>query len=126
MIIYANLFCFCAGWAICSYPPLNNLVFVFPLVILAVALYFQHAMSETGARLEPEQLLQNKWIILAAAASSLVAAALLYAHKTGLFNARELLDSPSDYSAPPAAPSELSRAEASLTPARGDSQSRGR
>lgn len=115
MIIYANLFCFCAGWAICSYPPLNNLVFVFPLVILAVALYFQHAMSETGARLEPEQLLQNKWIILAAAASSLVAAALLYAHKSGLFNARELLDSPSDYSAP--SPSrEALRAAAALAP----------
>ncbi len=100
MITYANLFCFCAGWAICSYPPLNNLVFVFPLIILAVVMYFRHAMSEVGARLEPEQLLQNKWIIVSTAATAIVAAALLYAHKTGLFNARQLLDSPSDYSAP--------------------------
>ena len=97
MITYANLFCFCSGWAMCSYAPLNNLAFVFPLVILAVVMYFRHAMSEVGARLEPEQLLQNKWIIASAAITSLVAAALLYAHKTGLFNAREFLDSPSDY-----------------------------
>jgi hypothetical protein len=65
-----------------------------------VVMYFRHAMSEVGARLEPEQLLQNKWIIASAAITSLVAAALLYAHKTGLFNAREFLDSPSDYRVP--------------------------
>ena len=29
-------------------------------VVLAVVMYFRHAMSEIGARLEPEQLLQNK------------------------------------------------------------------
>ena len=98
MITYANLFCFCAGWAMCSYAPLNNLVFVFPLVILAVVMYFRHAMSEIGARLEPEQLLQNKWIVLSTAITTIVATALLYAHKTGLFNARELMDSPSHYS----------------------------
>ncbi|MCB1232219.1 MAG: UbiA family prenyltransferase [Verrucomicrobiae bacterium] len=101
MITYANLFCFCAGWAICSYDSLNNLVFVFPLIILAVVMYFRHAMSEVGARLEPEQLLQNKWIIASTAITAIVAVALLYAHQTGLFNARELLDSPSDYSASP-------------------------
>lgn len=103
MITYANLFCFCAGWGICSYAPLNNLVFVFPLIILAVAMYFRHAMSEIGARLEPEQLLQNPWIVISTALATVVAAALLYAHKTGLFNARSLLDSPSDYHPPPAA-----------------------
>jgi 4-hydroxybenzoate polyprenyltransferase len=101
MITYANLFCFCAGWAMCSYAPLNNLVFVFPLVILAVVMYFRHAMSEIGARLEPEQLLQNKWIVLSTAITAIVATALLYAHKTGLFNARELMDSPSHYSETP-------------------------
>jgi len=42
-------------------------------------------------------LLQNKWIILSAALTALVAAGLLYAHKSGRFNAREFLDSPSDY-----------------------------
>ena len=100
MIVYANLFCFCAGWAICSYPSLNNLVFVFPLIIVAVALYFRHAMSEVGARLEPEQLLQNKWIILSTAITAVAAAALLWAHKSGSFNARTFLDSPSDYHEP--------------------------
>lgn len=100
MITYANLFCFCAGWAICSYPPLNNLVLVFPLIILAVVMYFRHAMSEVGARLEPEQLLQNKWIIASTGITAIVAVALLYAHKTGTFNARQLLDSPSTYSTP--------------------------
>lgn len=98
MITYANLFCFCAGWAICAYPPLNNLVFVFPLIILAVAMYFRHAMSEIGARLEPEQLLQNKWIVISTGLTALAAAALLYAHKTGSFNAREILHSPTNYS----------------------------
>jgi decaprenyl-phosphate phosphoribosyltransferase len=97
MITYANLFCFSAGWAISSYAQLNNLVFVFPLIILAIVMYFQHAMSEIGARLEPEQLLQNKWIVVSAGLTAIVSAALLYAHKTGLFNAHEVLDSPSDY-----------------------------
>lgn len=65
MITYAGLFCFCAGIAIAAYPRLNNLVLVFPLLLGAVLAYFRHAMSEVGARLEPEQLLQNKWIIAA-------------------------------------------------------------
>lgn len=102
MVTYANLFCFCAGWAMASYPALNNLAFVFPLIILAVVMYFRHAMSETGARLEPEQLLQNGWIIASTLVTGLIAAGLLYAHKTGLFNAKEFLDSPSDYSVPAA------------------------
>ena len=33
------IFCFCAGWAISSYEALNNLVFVFPMIILAVVGY---------------------------------------------------------------------------------------
>jgi decaprenyl-phosphate phosphoribosyltransferase len=65
MITYAGMFCFCAGIAIAVYPQLNNLVLVFPLVLAAVLAYFHHAMSEVGARLEPEQLLQNRWIITA-------------------------------------------------------------
>jgi 4-hydroxybenzoate polyprenyltransferase len=63
MITYANLFCFCTGIAMAVYPVLNNLVLVFPVIIIAVIAYFRHAMKEENARLEPEQLLQNPWII---------------------------------------------------------------
>ena len=63
MITYANLFCFCTGVAMASYEKLNNLVLVFPVIIVAVIAYFRHAMKEETARLEPEQLLQNPWII---------------------------------------------------------------
>jgi decaprenyl-phosphate phosphoribosyltransferase len=63
MIGYANLFCFCAGVAMAVYPQLQNLVFVAPVIIAAVLVYFHHAMKEEAARLEPEQLLQNPWII---------------------------------------------------------------
>lgn len=70
MITYAALFCFCTGVAIAAYPKLNNLVLVFPVLLAAILAYFHHAMSEVGARLEPEQLLQNKWIVLAALATA--------------------------------------------------------
>ena len=70
MITYTALFCFCAGVAIAAYPRLNNLVLVFPVLLVAVLAYFRHAMSEVGARLEPEQLLQNKWIIAATLATA--------------------------------------------------------
>ncbi len=93
MITYANGFCFCAGWAMAVYDSLNNLVFVFPLIILAVVMYFRHAMSEVGARLEPEQLLQNVWIVVSALITGVVAVGLLYAHKEDLFNAKDILDS---------------------------------
>jgi decaprenyl-phosphate phosphoribosyltransferase len=63
MITYANLFCFCTGVAMAVYPRLNDLVLVFPLIVLAVIAYFQHAMKEETARLEPEQLLRNPWVI---------------------------------------------------------------
>lgn len=62
MITYANLFCFCTGIAMAVYPRLNNLVFVFPMIVIAVIAYFHHAMKEETARLEPEQLLKNPWI----------------------------------------------------------------
>lgn len=105
MVTYANAFCFCAGWAMSSYAMLNNLVFVFPLVILAVIMYFRHAMSEKNARLEPEQLLQNKWIILSTAATAGAAVFLLYAQKNELLNAKEILDSPHAFEMAP--PTEL-------------------
>ena len=40
------------------------------ILLLAILAYFRHAMSEVGARLEPEQLLQNKWILLGTAATA--------------------------------------------------------
>ena len=63
MITYANLFCFCTGIAMAVYERLNNLVFVFPLIVVAVLAYFRYAMKQENARLEPEQLLQNPWIV---------------------------------------------------------------
>jgi hypothetical protein len=70
MITYAGTFCFCTGIAMATYPRLHNLVFVFPMLLVAILAYFRLAMSEVGARLEPEQLLQNKWIILATTATT--------------------------------------------------------
>jgi hypothetical protein len=57
MITYANFFCFCMGIAIVVYRP--NLVFIFPVVVLALIVYFNHAMTSEAARLEPEQLMKN-------------------------------------------------------------------
>jgi len=79
MITYANLFCFCTGIAMATYHELHNLVLVFPMIVLAVLVYFNHAMSETGARLEPEKLLQNKALLFSTFMTGLVAAVLLYA-----------------------------------------------
>jgi hypothetical protein len=47
-----------------SLPPLRGQVLVFPVILFAIIAYFRHAMSETGARLEPEQLLRNPWLLL--------------------------------------------------------------
>jgi decaprenyl-phosphate phosphoribosyltransferase len=77
MITYANIFCFCTGVAMTSYPQLNNLVFIFPFVIATIILYFRHAMSEVGAQLEPEELLKNPWIILITILISLLSLWLL-------------------------------------------------
>lgn len=80
MITYANLFCFCTGVAMAVYPRLNDLVFVFPLVVLAVIAYFQHAMKEETARLEPEQLLQNPWVIVTTLLTGVLTLWLLWAN----------------------------------------------
>ncbi|MFQ3577766.1 MAG: UbiA family prenyltransferase [Verrucomicrobiia bacterium] len=61
MITHANLFCFTMGVAITTYRP--NLLFVFPIVAAAVCVYFNRAMTTEAARLEPEELLKNPWII---------------------------------------------------------------
>ena len=64
MITYANLFCFCTGIAMATYPQLNNLVFVFPFIVAAVLAYFHHAMKSENAKLEPEQLMQSPLVIV--------------------------------------------------------------
>jgi decaprenyl-phosphate phosphoribosyltransferase len=81
MITYANLFCFGTGLAIASYPALHNLVLVFPVIVIAIIAYFHHAMCEVGARLEPEQLLRNPWIILWTLVSAAVTVTLLMTEK---------------------------------------------
>ena len=62
MVTHANFFCFCMGVAIAVYRP--NLVFVFPLVVVSICVYLHRAMSEEGARLEPEQLLKSPLVIV--------------------------------------------------------------
>jgi decaprenyl-phosphate phosphoribosyltransferase len=61
MVAHANFFCFCMGIAIAVYRP--NLVFVFPLVVVAICVYLHRAMSEEGAKLEPEHLLKSPLVI---------------------------------------------------------------
>lgn len=61
MVTHANFFCFCMGVAIAVYRP--NLVFVFPLVVVAICVYLHRAMSEEGAKLEPEHLLKSPLVI---------------------------------------------------------------
>jgi decaprenyl-phosphate phosphoribosyltransferase len=67
MITYANLFCFCTGFSMAWHEELNNLLFVFPLIVMAIIAYFNHAMSDAGAKLEPEQLLRQPALIIWAA-----------------------------------------------------------
>lgn len=62
MVTYANFFCFCLGVAITTYRP--NLVFVFPLVVVAIVVYLRQIMTVEQARLEPEHLLRNPMVIL--------------------------------------------------------------
>ncbi len=90
MITYATLFCFCTGIAMAVYPRLNNLVFIFPLIVLAVIAYFRHAMQEETARLEPEALLKSPWIIFWTLATGVATIALLLT-KTNLAKAAHLL-----------------------------------
>jgi len=61
MVTHANFFCFCMGVAIAVYRP--NLVFAFPLVVVAICVYLHRAMSAEGAKLEPEHLLKSPLVI---------------------------------------------------------------
>lgn len=98
MITYANLFCFCAGYAISNYDPLNNLALVFPIIICAIIAYFHQAMSEIGARLEPEQLMQKPLIIISALVACAITVWLLWADKTDKFHFKEFMDSTATFS----------------------------
>ncbi len=83
MVTYANLFCFCSGAAVAVYKP--NLIFAFPIVVVAVIAYFNVAISVRGAKLEPEELLKDPMVI----GSTAVALVLI------LFLATTPLDLPS-------------------------------
>ncbi len=76
MIVYANFFCFCMGVAITHYRP--NLIFVFPVVVGAIGVYFNRAMTDEGARLEPEELLKNPLIIAATFLTVVIGAILAW------------------------------------------------
>jgi len=91
MIGYACLFCFCTGIAMAIYEPLNNLILVFPVIMLALMAYFRHAMKEETARLEPEQLLSNPLIIATTILTGALSVWLLYAQKENWFNSRDAL-----------------------------------
>ena len=76
MITYANFFCFCMGVAIAVYRP--NLLFIFPVVVFAIIVYFNHAMTAEAAGLEPEKLMRNPLIIVLTVLTVLAALALAY------------------------------------------------
>lgn len=81
MLAYSLFFCFCTGVAIAVYRP--NLVFVFPMVVIAVMVYFDHAMTTEGARLEPEQLIRHP-AVLGCTLATVVAGIFLAWIKTDL------------------------------------------
>jgi hypothetical protein len=41
-----------------------NLIFAFPLIVIAIIAYFNTALTTEGAKLEPEKLLQNPVLIV--------------------------------------------------------------
>ncbi len=93
MVTYANIFCFCTGVALTDpdNSAMANLILVFPLVILAVLAYFTRAMSETGAKLEPEELMRNPLVILCTLAAGGISVFLLWAHKAGVLTGEQIL-----------------------------------
>ncbi len=91
MVTYANLFCFCSGWAVCRYPPLQNLALVFPIVVLAIIAFFRAAISPQGAKLEPEALLKRPAILLCILLTVAASGWLLHLGKTGTFRLGDAL-----------------------------------
>jgi high-affinity K+ transport system ATPase subunit B len=55
-----------------------------------VIAYFRQAMKESSARLEPEQLLKNPWIISTTALTGILALLLLYSHKNSWFEVKKV------------------------------------
>jgi decaprenyl-phosphate phosphoribosyltransferase len=76
MVTHANFFCFCMGIAITTYRP--NLVFIFPLVVIAILVYLNRAMTEEEARLEPEHLLKSPMVIACTVAVVVLAGILAF------------------------------------------------
>ncbi|GAB4172514.1 MAG: decaprenyl-phosphate phosphoribosyltransferase [Terrimicrobiaceae bacterium] len=76
MVTHANFFCFCMGIAIATYRP--NLVFVFPLVVIAICVYLNRAMTEEEARLEPEHLIRSPLVIACTVAVVLISGFLVW------------------------------------------------
>jgi len=91
MVTYANLFCFCSGWAVCRYPQIQNLALVFPVVVIAVIAFFRQAISPAGARLEPEALLKRPAILLCILVTMAASGWLLHLGKTGDFRLGDAL-----------------------------------
>ena len=56
------------------------------MIMIAVIAYFRQAMKESSARLEPEQLLKNPWIIGSTVLTAALALWLLYSFKYGWFD----------------------------------------
>lgn len=77
MFASASVFYFCAGVAVAVYK--QNLIFVFPFLLIAIMAYFHAAMNSRTARLEPEQLMKNPWIILTTLAIAALSAFLVFA-----------------------------------------------
>jgi decaprenyl-phosphate phosphoribosyltransferase len=76
MVTHANFFCFCMGIATTTYRP--NLVFIFPLVVIAILVYLNRAMTEEEARLEPEHLLKSPMVIACTVAVVVLAGILAF------------------------------------------------
>ncbi len=91
MVTYANLFCFCSGWAVCRYPQLQNLALVFPVVVLAIIAFFRAAISPQGAKLEPEALLKRPVILLCILLATVASGWLLHLGKSGAFRLGDAL-----------------------------------
>lgn len=89
MVTYANLFCFCSGWAVCRYPQLQNLALVFPIVVLAIIAFFRAAICPVGAQLEPEKLLRRPLLLACTILTVIASGWLLHAGKTGAFRIGE-------------------------------------
>jgi decaprenyl-phosphate phosphoribosyltransferase len=70
---------------------LQNLVLVFPVIVLAIIAFFHQTVTVDGARLEPEQLLQRPLLLFSTFVTTAASGVLLYLGKTGAFRLGEWL-----------------------------------